>query len=77
LVVMLARKNGLKSAGASFGQHLPDCMCLLGYTLCKADPDVWMKETVPPDDSFHCNTYILLYVDDVFCIHHDAEEQIQ
>jgi hypothetical protein len=32
---------GLKSADTSFGWHLADCMQLLGYSLCKADPDVW------------------------------------
>jgi hypothetical protein len=68
---------GLKSAGASFGRHLADCMRLLGYSLCKADPDVWMMETTCPDDSFCYYAYILLYVDDVLCIHHDAEKQIR
>jgi hypothetical protein len=36
----------LKSAGASFGGHLADCMRELGYKSCKSDPDVWMKEMV-------------------------------
>jgi hypothetical protein len=64
---------GLKSAGASFSRHLADCMRELGYTSCKADPDIWMKEMVRPEDNFRYYAYILLYVDDVLCIHHDAE----
>jgi Reverse transcriptase (RNA-dependent DNA polymerase) len=65
---------GLKSAGASFGRHLADCMRLLSYSPCKADPDVWMMETTRLDDSVRYYAYILLYVDDVLCIHHDAEK---
>jgi hypothetical protein len=44
--------------------------------LCKADPDVWMMESTHPDDCFHYYAYILLYVDDALCVHHDAENQI-
>ena len=31
----------LKSAGASFRNHLADCVCHLGWESCKADHDVW------------------------------------
>src|SRR6476620_5291726 len=41
---------GLKSAGASFGRHLADCMRHLGYTSCQADADLWLKPMVQPDD---------------------------
>ena len=34
---------GLKSASASFNRHLAECMRHLGFTACKADPDLWMK----------------------------------
>jgi hypothetical protein len=68
---------GLKSAGASFGRHLANCMRELGYTSCKADPDVWMKAMVRLDDGFKYYAYILLYVDDVLCIHHDAVTAIK
>ena len=40
---------GLKSAGASFRSVMADCMDQLGYKPCKADPDLWMKEAVRPD----------------------------
>ena len=33
---------GLKSAGASFCNHLADCMMHLSVTPCLADPDLWM-----------------------------------
>jgi len=63
---------GLKSAGASFNRHISDCMRQMGYHPCLADPDLWMKPVVRPDDGFKYFAYILLYVDDCLCIHHDA-----
>ena len=43
---------GLKSAGARFGNHIEDCMCLLGYEPCRADPSLWFKAQFCLDDSF-------------------------
>ena len=68
---------GLKSAGASFGRHISDCMRHMGYEHCKADANLWMKPMIRPDDGFKYYAYILLYVDDCLCIHHDAEKQLQ
>lgn len=67
---------GLKSAGASFRNHLADCMRLMGYTSCMADQDLWMKPMVRPSDGHKYYAYILLYVDDCLCIHHDAMGQL-
>ena len=64
---------GLKSAGGSYGRHISDCMQTLGYTPCKADPDLWMKPMIRPDDGVKYWAYVLLYVDDCLAIHHDAE----
>ena len=66
---------GLKSAGASFRNHLADCMRELGYVSCKADADVWLKAETRAD-GFKCYSYVLCYVDDVLCAHHNAMEQI-
>ena len=60
------------SAGASFGNHIADCMRLLGYEPCRADPDLWFKAQVRPNDSFEYYEYVLLYVDDSLAISHDA-----
>ena len=40
----------LKSEGASFRNHLAECMINLGYLLCLADPDLWFKEETRPSD---------------------------
>ena len=63
---------GLKSAGASFRNHMADCMAQLGYVPCKADPDLWMKASVRPNDGHKYYTYVLFYVDDCLVISHDA-----
>ena len=43
----------------------------MGYTSCKADPGLWLKAVTRPDDNVHYYAYILCYVDDILCIHHD------
>ena len=42
--------HGLKSSGAAVCNHLADCTRHLGYKPCMADPDLWIKPMVPPDD---------------------------
>jgi hypothetical protein len=44
----------------------------LGYASCKADPDTWYKASIRPDDNFHYYLYILCYVDNILCVHHNA-----
>ena len=68
---------GLKSTGAAFRNHLADCMRMLGYTSCLADQDVWLRAEVRPSDGHKYYSYMLLYVDDTLCIHHDAESTIR
>ncbi|KAI2500399.1 Reverse transcriptase (RNA-dependent DNA polymerase) [Fragilaria crotonensis] len=63
---------GLKSAGASFRNHLADCMRHLRWSSCIADPDVWLKPEVRPEDGHKYYAYCLLYVDDILVIHHNA-----
>ena len=68
---------GLKSAGAAFRAHLAKGMRQMGYTSCLADPDLWMKAEVRPDDGFEYYSYILCYVDDILVINHDAMKVIK
>jgi hypothetical protein len=44
---------GLKSAGTAFRNHLAECMKHLGWNLCRADMDLWMKAETRPDDGFY------------------------
>ena len=67
---------GLASSGASFRNHVADCMYHLGYKSCLADPDLWNKPDVREEDKYEYYLYVLLYVDDCLCIHHSAEEEL-
>jgi hypothetical protein len=40
-------------------------------TSCKANPNLWLKAVTRPEDNVHYHTYILCYVDDILCIHHN------
>jgi hypothetical protein len=43
----------------------------MGYSSCKAGPDLWLKDVTRPEDNVHYYAYILCYVDGILCIHHD------
>jgi hypothetical protein len=60
---------GLKSAGAAFRNHLAECTNHLGWHPCRADRDLWMKAETRPDDGVSYWAYILIYVDDIVCVH--------
>ena len=64
---------GLKSAGGSFGEHFPDCMKNMEYMSCPADPDLLIKPMAIPIDRVEYYSYIILCVDYILCIHHDAD----
>ena len=66
--------NGLKSVGASFRSHLAQCMWKLGYFSCDVNPDMWMKAEYRPEDKLVYYSYILCYVDNILCIHHDTND---
>ena len=72
LAVIVRALYGLKSAGASFGRHISDCMRTMGFEPCKADPDLWFRLATRPDDGFKYYDYVLLYVDDCLAISHNA-----
>ena len=70
--VIVRALYGLKSAGANFGNHITDCMHLLGYEPCRTYPTLWFKTQVRSDDGFECYEYVLLYVNGILKISHDA-----
>jgi hypothetical protein len=62
---------GLKSSGSAFRNHLAECMNHLGWEPCRAYCDLWMKAETRPNDGVRYWAYILIYVDDILCVHHD------
>ena len=67
---------GLRTAGASYRNHMADCMRTMGYRPCLADPNVWMKPMTQKPDQFEYYAYILLWVDDCLAIHHNAMDEL-
>jgi acyl-CoA thioesterase len=43
----------------------------LGWHPCRDDRDLWIKAETRPDDGVSYWDYILIYVDDILCVHHD------
>jgi hypothetical protein len=62
---------GLNSAGDAFRNHLAECMKHLVWEPCHAACDLWMKAETRPNDGVRYWAYILIYVDDILCVHHD------
>jgi hypothetical protein len=62
---------GLKGSGASYRHHVANCMHHLGYEPCMADPDLWMMPKTR-DDGFKYYAYVLIYVDDMLAVSHEA-----
>ena len=65
---------GLKYAGATFCNHLADCMRHLGWQSCMADQDLWLQPKVKSEDGHKYYAYALLCVDDILVIHHDVAQ---
>ncbi len=55
--------------------HLADCMRQLGYESNRAERDLWKKvytrETANGPKKYY--SFILIYVDDILCIHDDTD----
>jgi Reverse transcriptase (RNA-dependent DNA polymerase) len=74
--VIVRSLYGLKSAGAAFRATLAQLLQDLGYESSKADPDVWMREAVKPNDHKYYEM-LFVYVDDILAVSHQAEEAIK
>jgi hypothetical protein len=75
-VLIVRALYGLRSAGAAFRNHLAGCMKHLGWHPCRADRDLWMKAEARLDDGVLYWAYILIYVDDILCVHHDPGDPL-
>jgi hypothetical protein len=74
--LILRALYGIKSEGAAFRNHLVSCMDHLRWKPCLADRDLWMKEETRPDDGVKYWAYILIYVHDILCVHHNPRTSL-
>jgi hypothetical protein len=70
-VLVVRALYGLKSSGATFRNHLAECMKYLGWNRCHSDRDLWMTAKTCHDSGVLYWEYILIYLDDILCVHHD------
>ena len=63
---------GLKFYGYPFWAHLRRCMHVLGYEPCLADPNLWIKSEVRPNERYEYYSYILCYLYHIMVVHHAA-----
>ena len=67
-LIIVKALYGLRSSGARFHEKFADTLRDMGYTPCKADPDVWIKD---------CDThyeYVCVYVDDLMVMGKDPDK---
>ena len=58
---------GLRSSGLRWHEKFADCLRDQGFTPCRAEPDIWMRE------GNNVYEYIAVYVDDLALAMHDPE----
>ena len=61
----------------AFRSHLARWMESLGYEFCKANPDLWLKPEIRPEDGVHYYSFLLCYADDILCIYHNADAMLE
>ena len=52
-LIIVRTLYSMKSSGRDFRNHLRDCMEHLGYTSCRADPDLWMRKAVRNNGQYY------------------------
>ena len=65
-----------KSAGAVYWRHVRSAMEEMGFTSCKADPDLWFRPATKSGGSEYYQ-YVLLYVDDILYLMEEPENFLQ
>ena len=58
---------GLKSSGAAWRSHCADVIRDMGFQMCKADNDVWLRRSKKPDGEPYYEL-LLVYTDDLLAI---------
>ena len=66
---------GTKCGGRHFQNHLRECMDMLGYESCLANPNLWMRKATT-NDGVPYYEYMLLYTDDCLAISKNLQEAL-
>jgi len=71
LLLICKTLNGLRSSGARWHDKLSDVLRKEGFTPCKAEPDIWMRQN---GDIYE---YVAVYVDDLAIAVKDPQSLLQ
>jgi hypothetical protein len=63
---------GLKSSGFAWRSHLAETLTKLGFVMCVADNNVWMRAATRQDGTEYYE-YVLVYTDDILAISMDPK----
>ena len=64
---------GGKSSGADYWRHVRSAMKDMGFSSCKADPDVWIRPALK-SDGVEYYQHVLIYTDDILAIIEEPEK---
>mmetsp|Transcript_15766 Transcript_15766/g.22510 ORF Transcript_15766/g.22510 Transcript_15766/m.22510 type:complete len:121 (+) Transcript_15766:3292-3654(+) len=75
VAVIVRALYGLKSSGAMWRSHFANNLRDIGFTSSLGDPDVWFRAAEKQDKSEYYE-FILVYVDDLLIISHQADSNL-
>lgn len=67
-LIIVKALYGLRSSGLRWHERLADCLREQGFTPCKAEPDIWMRNA---GDHYE---YVAVYVDDLLFVMKDPQK---
>ena len=70
VLIVVRALYGLKSSAKAWRTFFSNSLAEMGYTSCRADPDVYMKKQCDKEGNKYWS-YMLVYVDDCLLVHHD------
>ena len=76
VAVIVRALYGLKSSGAMWRSHFAANLRDMGFTSSLGDPDIWFRAAEKPDKTEYYE-YILVYVDDLLIVSHQADTILQ
>jgi len=76
IMIIVRALYGLKTSGAAWRAAFAEKLTEMGYKSTKADPDVWIHQSVKPN-GFQYYKILLVYVDDILCVSHQPEQTIE
>ncbi len=73
IMIIVRALYGLKTSSAAWRAAFAEKLTEMGYKSTKANPDIWIQESVKPN-SFRYYEILLVYVDDTLCISHQPDQ---